>query len=297
MGMASNLTFSKWEGLGNDFVLVVADQVFTEAESLAIEICDRHFGVGADGLIFVLPGHAASVFSCRHLPDGHIGDKAVTEQSCADLVMEIYNADGTVAEMCGNGIRCAAALARREHLVDAEQFTVLSRSGPKHITVESTSPWSIRVDMGQAQVLLLKGEQVSTCTLSDGRICPAVLVNVGNYHLVVFVPDLESVDVAREGARLEHICEQGANVEFVVPSSEHALTVNVFERGVGPTLACGTGACASFVASLLRGLVNDHATVRLPGGSLQISGSATGTIYMTGPVRQLYRGVWNPDKR
>ncbi len=261
------LRFWKWEGLGNDFVLVVTPQGPPEGASiLARQVCSRHYGVGADGLIFLTP-------------------------QAGGPAMEIYNADGSLASMCGNGLRCLAALARRQELCAEEAFTVSTRSGPRPVRVlAGPDPWVVQVDMGLPQPLegpefLMLGETVRPCAT----------LSMGNPHRVVFVEDLQALDVERHGAVLERRHPEGLNVEFVQVLAPDHLAVKVWERGVGPTLACGTGACAALVAASQAGLAGRSARVDLPGGTLDVTWEPEGPVRLIGPARHLFEGEWNPD--
>lgn len=261
------LAFWKWEGLGNDFVLTLTPEgPPPAAEALAREICDRHRGIGADGLVFVTP-------------------------IAGGLGMEIYNADGSLAQMCGNAIRCVAGLGQRESLFQGDRTQVSTRSGPREVRILSApDPWVVQVDMGEPQVLegpgfLMLGEEVRPCAT----------LSLGNPHRVVFVEDLDSADVERHGPVLERRHPQGLNVEFVRVLGPDHLAVRVWERGVGVTLACGTGACAALVAASMAGLTGRRAQVDLPGGSLEVAWQEDGRVRLVGPARQVFRGEWMPD--
>ncbi len=261
------LRFWKWEGLGNDFVLVVTPEgPPAGAEALARQICHRHYGVGADGLVFVTPG-----------PTGP--------------GMEIYNSDGSLASMCGNGLRCLAAMVRREGLCPGEAFTVDTRSGPRQVRIlASADPWMVEVDMGQPQPL--EGPEF---IMLDEAVRPCATLSMGNPHRVVFVEDVQAVELERHGPVLERRHPQGLNVEFVQVLAPDHLAVRVWERGVGPTLACGTGACAALVAASQAGLAGRRARVDLPGGTLEVNWEPDDRVRMTGPARHLFGGEWNPD--
>ncbi len=261
------LAFWKWEGLGNDFVLTLTpDGPPPSAEALAREVCDRHRGIGADGLVFVTPTAGAPG-------------------------MEIYNADGSLAQMCGNAIRCVAALGQREALFQGDRTEISTRSGLREVRIlASPDPWVVEVDMGEPQVLdgpefLMLGEEVRPCAT----------LSLGNPHRVVFVEDLDAAEVERHGPVLERRHPQGLNVEFVRVLGPDHLAVRVWERGVGVTLACGTGACAALVAASMAGLTGRKARVDLPGGTLEVDWQADGRVRLVGPARQIFRGEWKPD--
>lgn len=244
------------------------EELPADARALARELCDRHRGIGADGVVFLVasPGGPA---------------------------MEIYNSDGSVAAMCGNGIRCLAALARREGLLEGDRALVATRSGDREVRLlGGPDPWMVEVDMGPP--LQMEGPEA---VLVGGEPRPCTTISMGNPHRVVFVEGLEAVDLLVQGPLLErdHAYPGGLNVEFVQVLSRGRLAVKVWERGAGATLACGTGACAALVAAGLAGLCDRSAQVDLPGGALRIEWGHDGRVRMTGPARELFRGTWKPD--
>lgn len=254
------LSFFKWEGLGNDFVIITEESRLETAGELAREVCDRHFGIGADGLIFLL----------------HNDD---------EVRMEIFNADGSKAAMCGNGIRCLAALALREKIVKEREFTVQTASGPKAVRITDVNPWKVRVDMGEPQIL--GREKIK---LACGEECESVAVSMGNPHRVVFVVSLDKIDAACEGRVIDENTTDGVNVEFIENTAE-GLKVKVWERGCGLTLACGTGACACMAAANHLGIDVPSGKVILPGGVLEVN-LENGHAFMTGPARETFRGTY-----
>jgi diaminopimelate epimerase len=280
------LKVAKYNGTGNDFVLIedVEGRLSLDA-SLIEAICDRHRGVGADGLI------------------------RVTGAPDADFFMDYYNADGRPAQMCGNGIRCLAKLAYDTGLTHDRELTVATRAGLKHIwlhvdggrvdrvTVDMGAPGLSRKDLpmqGDPNSEFL-GEPVEV----DGRSFKGSAVSMGNPHLVLFVDtDPRSIDVENLGPRLEvdPRFPEGTNVEFVAVM-DPGLVVRVWERGVGETMACGTGACASLVAAHLAGLVDAHTLVRFPGGILDIDWrrGEGDRVLMTGGVERTFEGVLDAD--
>jgi len=279
---AMSVPFAKYHGLGNDFALVdcrAAGAPLLSSEQ-AVRMCDRNFGVGADGVIFVLP---------PDVPD-------------AKYRMRIFNSDGSEPEMCGNGIRC---MARFVADVDAvtDLGTISTLAGP--IVPEMLADGSVKVDMGEP---ILKGADVPT-TLpadADGRVIEAPLtvagqewkvtcVSMGNPHAVVFVDDVDALDLATVGPPFEvdPVFPAKTNTEFVQVLSPTHLKMKVWERGAGPTLACGTGACALTVAAVLAGKAERACTVSLPGGDLQIEWrEEDNKIYMTGPAARVYDGTY-----
>ena len=282
------LSFSKYQGLGNDFLILEGRQ--SQLPSLISEpdpewvrtICDRRFGVGGDGVILALPPQA----------DG-------------DLRMRIFNADGTEAEMCGNGIRCLARYLAdsdgdspgtiwkietpagmiRPELMDNGQLRV--DMGAPFLTPE-TVPTTLMVEDGLPKgVLLLEGEQLAVAA-----------VGMGNPHVVVPVEDLGAIPFDAWGSALEihPAFPAKTNVHFLQVNARDRLEIRVWERGAGPTLACGTGACATLVAAVLLGLADDRAEVMLPGGPLQIEWpDRSGSVLMTGPAEAVFDGVLTPE--
>jgi diaminopimelate epimerase len=277
-----DLRIAKYNGTGNDFVLIDdMDERVSLDGALIAAICDRHRGVGADGLIRVTGA-----------PDG-------------DFFMDYYNADGRPAQMCGNGIRCLAKLVYETGLTDKRDLAVATRAGLKHVTllVDDGRVDRVVVDMGAPSVkrgdLPMQGDPASEFLGEpvevDGRSFKGSAVSMGNPHLVLFVDmDPSALDVDVLGPRLETDPRfpEGTNVEFVA-AMDPGLEVRVWERGVGETMACGTGACASLVAAHLAGLVDTRAQVRFPGGILDIEWrrDGDGSVFMTGGVERSFEGV------
>ena len=277
------LAFAKYHGLGNDFILLDnrdrAEPILSPEQ--AVQLCDRHFGIGADGVIFVLPG----------------------EQG-ADYTMRIFNSDGSEPEMCGNGIRCFAKyLAALEGLENTEKtYKVHTLAGFIIPTIQADG--QVTVDMGQP---ILAAERIPTTLGTAGETALArsltaadqdwtvTTVSMGNPHCVTFVEDVSAIDLPAIGPQIE--CHpafpQKTNVEFVEVVRRDYLRMRVWERGAGITLACGTGACATLVAAVLNGHSDRVATVELPGGPLQITWDAVSDrILMTGPAEAVFNGVW-----
>lgn len=280
------LEFVKMHGCGNDYLFVVATTARpADPAALAARLSDRHFGVGADGLIMLCP------------------------PVHADLRMEMYNADGSRADMCGNGIRCLARLAYQSGIARRNPMTVETDSGIRKIwlKLEGAVVTGATVDMGAP---VLEGREIPT--LAEGRVIDYPLqvagrrqlvsaVSMGNPHCVLFVDDeqlfkLGDVEFARLASPFERhpFFPRGTNTEFVLPLGPSRLRMRVWERGSGETMACGTGACAGLVAAVLTGRAERRAVLELRGGRLEIewrqSGESAGHVFMTGEAVEVFRG-------
>jgi len=281
------MRIAKYHGTGNDFVMLedLDDRLRLGREVIAA-LCDRRFGVGADGLIRVVRG------------DGGVGDGAG-----ADFFMDYYNADGEVAEMCGNGIRCLAKLVYDRGLTGQRELDVATRAGLKHLVLEAPNGTveRVTVDMGQPSFerkeIGMSGEPTGTFIGQplhvDGRTFTATAVSMGNPHCVLFLDaadDLAGLDVPRLGGTIEHMSElftNRVNVEFVQQAGG-LLDTRVWERGSGETFACGTGACAALVASCVAGHIGREGTVRFPGGLLDLAWRDDDHVLMTGPAVRVF---------
>ncbi len=276
------LRFVKYHGLGNDFVLVdgMSAQVVLRAGD-AIRLCDRHFGIGADGLILALPSDQAD---CR---------------------MQLINSDGSEGEMCGNGLRCLARFAWEQGLVRKTEMTVETLAGIKrprlHLADGEIS--EVSVQMGRPRWL---ARDVPTALVApdasainapldvDGTHWEVTLVNTGVPHCVVFVPDVDAVDWPTWGPRIERhpAFPHRTNVMFTQVIARDHLEVRPWERGAGATLACGTGACAAAVAGAVTSRTERAVRVTLPGGVLRIQWEAeTDEIIMAGPAERVFEGI------
>lgn len=279
------LRFWKYHGTGNDFVLFedVADR-FTIGEELARRVCDRRFGVGADGTIRVTKGSAPG----------------------EDFFMDHRNADGSLAQMCGNGIRCLGKLVVDRGLTRSTEITVGTRSGPKHLAVDVRDGVVSAVTVGMGPATFARGALPMTGDPTEsfvgepfevaGSTYKATALSMGNPHLVLFVEqDPDDVDVARIGPLVERDARfpERTNVEFVAVQGD-GVKVRVWERGVGETMACGTGACAAVVAANEAGLVGRHASATFPGGTLQIERGDDEQVLLTGPAVRVAEGVLDP---
>lgn len=275
------MQFTKWQGTGNDFVIVNGfEETIEDYSAKAIEICDRHYGIGADGLIMILPS------------------------AIADLRMRIFNSDGGEAEMCGNGIRCFARYVYETGLWDKTELSVETLAGiirPK-LLLDNGKVASVCVDMGHPR--LTRGEipmtgnaaeQVVNVPLTIGdndyRI---TCVSMGNPHCVIFTEAVEELDLPTLGRPIEGHSwfPRKTNVEFVQVIDRQTLRMRVWERGAGVTLACGTGTCATVVAAVLNNKTDRTVKVRLDGGELRIEWRDDDHVYMTGPAVEVFRGEY-----
>jgi diaminopimelate epimerase len=277
-----SIAFAKYQGLGNDFVVI--DNRHRSEPVLgangAVQLCDRHFGIGADGVIFALPG-----------TDG------------TDCSMRIFNADGSEPEMCGNGIRCLARfLAESAESQVPSRYRIGTLAGV--MAPQLRSDGQVTVDMGEPQLLAAEvpttlcdaNERAIAQPLAvDGEHWTVTAVGMGNPHCITFVEDADAIPLATLGPQFEHHAAfpQRTNVEFVRQLRSDRLQARVWERGAGQTLACGTGACAVVVAGALLGTSDHAATVELPGGGLHIDWSQhDGRAYMTGPAERVFVGTY-----
>jgi diaminopimelate epimerase len=275
------IEFTKYHGLGNDFILIdnrsnSRPQVTPEQ---AIEMCDRHFGIGADGVIFVLPG-----------------------KNDTDYTMRIFNSDGSEPEMCGNGIRCFAGFVADLEGVSRTQDKYRIHTLAGVITTQLMADGQVKVDMGEPR--LLASEIPTTLCPDDqkvveqplevaGKTWDVTCVSTGNPHCITFVEDVAAISLESIGPQFEHhpAFPQRINTEFIQVVRPDYVKMRVWERGAGITLACGTGACASLVAGVLTGKCDRIATVELPGGPLQIEWSISNQrMYMTGPAERVFTG-------
>lgn len=276
------LKFTKYHGLGNDFILIdnlaFSEPLVTPDE--AVKLCDRHFGIGADGVIFVLPSK-----------NGH------------DYSMRIFNSDGSEPEMCGNGIRCFA-----QFLTELEGVEVVGKTYKIDTLAGLICPTimgngQVKVDMGEPQLLakqipitLVKEDKkvVNELLVIDNTNYYVSAVSMGNPHCLVFVDDVNSIDLVKIGPLFEHNLHfpKKTNTEFIEVISSNYVKMKVWERGAGITLACGTGACATVVAGVLNNKCDRLTTVELPGGCLEIEWSEKDNhVYMTGPATKVFSGI------
>lgn len=273
------MNFVKTQGLGNDFILLDCRTAEVDAVVAAAEkLCDRHFGIGADGLLLVLPSDVA------------------------DIRMRIINSDGSEAEMCGNGIRCFAKYVYEQGIVSGAKMTVETLAGimgPRIILDDAGKVTGVEVDMGEPildrpQIPMTgEGEAINTTITVDGKDFAVTAVSMGNPHCVVFVEDAKAYPIESWGPKLEK-CEyfpRKTNVEFVQVLNDHEVIMRVWERGAAITLACGTGSCATTTACVLNGKTGRDVLLHLDGGDLQVRwDEATNRLFMTGPAEEVFCG-------
>ena len=275
------MKFTKMHGCGNDYIYVDgAKEILTPQEKPEVvrRLSDRHFGIGGDGVIFINPSKEA------------------------DFEMEMYNMDGSRAEMCGNGIRCVAKFVYDKGLTDKTSISVISCGKIKYLTltVENGKVSTVEVNMGSP---ILKAENVPVISDKeevigdeievDGEIYKMTCVSMGNPHAVVFMDEVEGLPLEKMGPLFENHVRfpKRVNTEFVKVLDENTVEMRVWERGTGETLACGTGACATVVACVLNGLTKKQVTVKLLGGNLQIQWDReSNLVYMTGPATTVFEG-------
>ena len=278
------IRFTKMHGIGNDYVYVdLFQETIGDPSALAVAVSDRHFGVGADGLILIGP----------------------SEQ--ADVRMRIFNADGSEAEMCGNGIRCVAKYAREHGLARDDVVRVETGAGLKTVEVflEGDVVARARADMGTPRFargdIPVAGPADERCINhaleAAGREFRVTCVSIGNPHCVIFVDDVDAVPLEVHGAALENheAFPQRTNVHFVEVLAEIEVRMRTWERGSGVTLACGTGAAAVCVAGALTGRTARAILVHLPGGDLELEWAGNDHVFMTGPATEVFSGEWPRD--
>ena len=275
------MKFTKWQGIGNDFVIVNGfSETIDDYPSKAIEVCDRHFGIGADGLVIALPSEIA------------------------DFRMRIFNSDGSEAEMCGNVTRCFARYVYENGLTTKTDLTIETLAGiikPK-LLFENGKIAAVCVDMGEPR---LKRGEIPMTGNPDDRAVKVLLsvgdatyevtcVSMGNPHCIIFDDNVEELDLQELGRPIEihPAFPRKTNVEFVKVIDRKTLRMRVWERGAGITLACGTGTCATVVASVLNGKTDREVLVHLDGGDLFIEWRADNHIYKTGPAVEVFRGEY-----
>ena len=278
------MMFFKMQGLGNDYVYIdcINGKEPIDIKNLTNRLSNRHFGVGSDGLILLCKSKAA------------------------DLKMRMFNSDGSEAQMCGNGIRCVAKLAYELGLICEEITTIETLSGIKtlKLNIVNGKVKTVEVDMGAPILEATKIPVSSNAKIEDKKVKAEVkvknkkieltCVSMGNPHAVTFVNDIKNFKVAEYGPILENadIFPEKANIEFVEVVDKNNIKMRVWERGSGETLACGTGACSSVVASSLNGYTDRKVNVQLLGGNLEIEWKPNNHVHMTGPAVTVFKGEW-----
>lgn len=278
------MRFTKMQGIGNDYIYVNCfEEIVRDPAALAVRMSRQHFGVGADGLVLIEPSDVA------------------------DFGMRIFNSDGSESEMCGNATRCIAKYVYERGLTDKTEISLMTGSGLKHLQLRTRGGkvHSVRVDMGTPELnprmvpVDLPGEIILGHRLEVGGL-PYIIhcVSMGNPHCVIFVNDPDDVDLPTVGSLIENhrLFPNRTNVEFVSVKDRHHLRMRVWERGAGETMACGTGACAALVASVLTGKADRSAEVKLNGGVLQVEWSPEDNhVYKEGPAEFVFDGIWPDD--
>jgi len=286
MSNSGNIKFTKMHGAGNDYIYI--DCFATPVESLgdisdlAVRMSDRHFGVGSDGIVLIMPSH----------------------NGC-DVRMRMFNSDGSEAEMCGNASRCVAKYAYDHKIVDKDEFSLETKAGTKIIKVYTGADGLVEkatVNMGAPTLIpahipvRASGSKVISQPLDvDGDTKIMTCVSMGNPHCILFVGGVKDAPVHTLGPKVEvnPAFPRKTNVEFAHVVSRNLIEMRVWERGAGETLACGTGACATLVAAVLNNLSDRKATLKLLGGNLEIEWRAQdNNVYMTGPAAYAFTGEW-----
>lgn len=279
------MKFTKMQGCGNDYIYIngFTEKIAQEEKpELVQKISDRHFGIGGDGAIFINPSDEA------------------------DFEMEMYNADGSRSEMCGNGIRCVAKYVYDKGLTDKTNISIISCGKIKYLELflKDGKVDTVKVNMGEPELLaekipvLVDGkkekvieEPITVC----GKEYKMTCVSMGNPHAVVFMEDVENLKIEQIGPYFEkhERFPKKTNTEFVKVIDRKNVQMRVWERGTGETLACGTGCCATVVACILNGLTDESVTVKLLGGKIDISWDREANlVYMTGPAVTVFEGEW-----
>lgn len=273
------MKFTKMHGCGNDYVYVNCfEEKIANPKEIAVKVSERHFGIGSDGMILICPSDVA------------------------DFQMKMYNADGSMGEMCGNGIRCVAKYVYDHRMTDKTHITIETGAGVKKLdlTVEDGKVSKVRVDMGEpvleaAQIPVLSDKEtvINEPIVVQGTEWRMTCVSMGNPHAVVFVADTKHLPIAEIGPCFENhkVFPNRTNTEFVQFINRKEINMRVWERGSGETWACGTGTCASVVACILNGYTDDAVLVHLLGGDLWIEyDRETNHVFMTGPATTVFEG-------
>lgn len=276
------MKFTKMQGIGNDYVYVNCFQEKVEnPNELSKIVSNRHFGIGSDGLILIKPS------------------------TIADFKMDMFNADGSQSEMCGNGIRCVGKYVYDYHLTDKTSVSIETLAGIKYLDfiVEDGKVALVKVNMGNPELIpdnipvVAEGNQVVSQPIEvDGRIYKMTCVSMGNPHAIIYMEDVKNLEIEMLGPKFENHKRfpKRTNTEFARIIDRKTIEMRVWERGAGETLACGTGACATAVASMLNEYTDDEVTVKLLGGDLNIKWDReAGNVFMTGPATVVFDGEIN----
>lgn len=275
------MQFTKWHGLGNDFVIVNGmKEHIADYHNKAIAVCDRNFGIGADGLVVILPS------------------------DIADFKMRIFNSDGSEADMCGNATRCVARYLYENKITNKKVITLDTLAGiiTPELVFENNTLTTVKVDMGQPRLKpneipitdIVQDQVVNKPLEVDGETYHITCVSMGNPHCVIFVDDITKVNLSIIGPKIEthSLFPKKTNVEFLQILNRQTIRMRVWERGAGITKACGTGASAALVASVLNGYTDRQATIKLDGGDLFLEWSNNNHIYKSGPAVEVFRGEY-----
>lgn len=275
----AKLKFTKMHGAGNDYIYVNGfTQTIENPSELALAISDRHFGIGSDGLVLILPS-----------------DKA-------DIRMQMFNSDGSEAEMCGNASRCVGKYAFDNGLTDKTKISLETKAGIKYISLleGDAKARKVTVDMGEpildAETIPVVADKSPVLNLPltiDGKVWEMTCVSMGNPHAVTFTEGIKDLDLPVIGPKFEKnpVFPRKTNTEFIEVVDRNTLNMRVWERGAGETLACGTGACASAVAAVLNGFTDRKVTIHLLGGDLEVEWrEADNRVYMTGEAVTVFEG-------
>lgn len=278
------MRFTKMQGVGNDYIYVNGfEETVHDPAALAKKMSRPHFGVGSDGLVLIEPSEVA------------------------DFAMRIFNSDGSESEMCGNATRCIGKYVYERGLTDKTEITLMTGAGLKQLKlhVEDGRVRSVRVDMGSPELNprkipvdmpgeIVLGQRIDVAGMTYAIHC----VSMGNPHCVIFVQDPDTIELPVIGSLLENhrIFPNRTNVEFVTVRDRYHIRMRVWERGAGETMACGTGACAALVASVLTGKADRSVEIALNGGKLKVEWSPEDNhIYQEGPAEFVFDGIW-PDE-
>ncbi len=275
----AKLKFTKMHGAGNDYIYVNGfTQTIENPSELALAISDRHFGIGSDGLVLILPSDNA------------------------DIRMQMFNSDGSEAEMCGNASRCVGKYAFDNGLTDKTKISLETKAGIKYISLleGDAKARKVTVDMGEpildAETIPVVADKSPVLNLPltiDGKVWEMTCVSMGNPHAVTFTEGIKDLDLPVIGPKFEKnpVFPRKTNTEFIEVVDRNTLNMRVWERGAGETLACGTGACASAVAAVLNGFTDRKVTIHLLGGDLEVEWRETDNrVYMTGEAVTVFEG-------